>query len=90
MVMICKVKIAHFQEWNRSLLLGSAAHKAAGLTLLNIWRPQEDLESVFFIFAVRDVDAAKSYLDEPLIAENLGLPNLDDTEFRFAETADGY
>ena len=90
MVMVCKIKGSQFREWNRLLLASSAAHRAAGLTLLNMWRTQEDPESVFFIFSVRDMETVRSYIDEPHNAEALGLPGLPDGEYHFVENTDGY
>lgn len=89
MFMLVRNKVADFSRWKRIFDFHQHAHLAAGLTLVQLWRPIDDLHSVFFLFAVADHQRAQAFLDgaDPSFAEQAGVV---EGEYHFLREYPGY
>jgi hypothetical protein len=63
--MLCRNKVADFGKWKAVFDSYNGAHQQAGLTLESLWRVLEDPSNVFFVFAVADLNRAKSFISAP-------------------------
>lgn len=89
MFMLVRNKVADFSRWKRTFDSHQQAHRAAGLTLLHLWRPLDDLHTVFFLFSIADAKRAREFLDgaDPSIAEQAGVV---EGEYHFLREHPGY
>lgn len=67
--LLCRNHVMDYDRWREVFDGHAAAHEAAGLRLLNLWRGVEDADNVFFLFEVSDVAAARAFLSDPDAAE---------------------
>ena len=88
--LLCRNKVADFQQWKRSFDSHANAHHEAGLYLLDIWRNLEDRHEVFFTFEVRDLNKARAFISAPAAAASAQAAGLLEGEYHFLESIRGY
>ena len=63
--LLCRNRVADFAAWKRVFDSHAGAHRAAGLTLLHLWREPDDPASVFFLFAIESRERALAFVSAP-------------------------
>lgn len=67
--MLCRNRVANYAKWKRGFDSHAAAHRAAGLKLVELWREMDDRNNVFFLFEVASMKKAKAFINAPAAAE---------------------
>jgi hypothetical protein len=88
--LLCRNRVADFVRWKGVFASHAAAHGAAGLRLVNIWRSVEEPNNVFFLFEVASVEKAREFIGNPAAAEAGRASGVIDGEYHFIEDAGGY
>ena len=88
--MLCRNKVADFQKWKSVFDSHAAAHREAGLRLMNLWRSVEDPHNVLFLFEVLDIDKATAFISYPASAEAAKASGVLEGEYYFLESSAGY
>ncbi len=65
MVLLVRNKVGDLDHWKRVFDANLELPRAAGLTLLDIWRSVDDPNEVFFTFAVEDRERALAFMHAP-------------------------
>lgn len=60
-------KVADFAKWKRVFDSHAAAQQQAGLRVMHVLRNVEDPNDVVMLFAVEDVERAKSFVYSPQV-----------------------
>ncbi len=89
-VMLCRNRVDDFARWKTVFDSHAAAHRAAGLRLLNLWRAVEDPNNVFFLFEVTAIERARAFISDPAAAEAGRKSGVLDGEYHFLESSPGY
>ena len=74
--MLCRNRVADFPRWRAVFASHEAAHRKAGLQLVNLWRSVEEPNNIFFLFEVASIDMAREFINDPQHPFNL-RPLLD-------------
>jgi hypothetical protein len=88
--MLCRNRVANFERWQAVFASHEAAHKDAGLRLVNIWRSVEQPSNIFFMFEVASVDKARKFISNPEAAKAGEASGVIDGEYHFIGDAGGY
>lgn len=63
--MLCRHKVADYDHWKLIFDSNSLAQQNAGLKVELHWRGIEDPNEVFILFAVDDIERAKTFVTPP-------------------------
>lgn len=63
--MLCWNRVSDYARWRRIFDSHTSAHHEAGLKLRQLWRTVDDPNRIFFIFEVRDIEKARSFINAP-------------------------
>lgn len=88
--LLCRNKVADYDSWWRVFSSHAEAHRKAGLFLEHLWRSREDPNNVFFVFEVRDIAAAKAFMDAPNAAEAASESDVVESEYHFVTSEARY
>jgi hypothetical protein len=88
--MLCRNRVADFLRWKAVFASHEAAHQAAGLRLLNIWRTVGEPNNVFYMFEVASTDKAREFIGNPAAAQAGEASGVIDGEYHFVEDAGSY
>ena len=88
-VMLCRNRVADFQTWKAVFDSNAPAARAAGLVLKDLWRDIADPDNVFFLFEVRNLDAARVFIADPAAAEAGRVSGVLDGEYHFLSPGSG-
>ena len=88
--MLCRNRVDDFSRWKAVFASHEAAHRDAGLRLLNIWLGVEEPNNVFFVFEVASMEKARKFISNPEAAKAGQASGLIDGEYHFVEDAGGY
>lgn len=85
--MLCRNRVADYAKWREVFDANAEAGRAAGLTLVNLWRAVDDPNNVFFLLEVADMDSAREFISNPEAAESGKISGVIDGECHFVESA---
>lgn len=88
--MLCRNRVADFSRWHAVFASHQAAHRDAGLRLVNLWRSVEEPNNIFFLFEVASMDKAREFIADPQAAEAGQASGVIDGEYHFISDASGY
>lgn len=88
--MLCRNRVADFSRWHAVFASHQAAHRDAGLRLVNLWRTVEEPNIIFFLFEVASMDKAREFIADPEAAKAGQASGVIDGEYHFIEDAGGY
>jgi len=88
--MLCRNRVADFSRWHAVFASHQAAHRDAGLRLVNLWRSVEEPNNIFFLFEVASMDKAQEFIADPEAAKAGQASGVIDGEYHFIEDAGGY
>jgi len=88
--LLCRNRVADFSRWRAVFASHEAAHRSAGLQLVNLWRGVEEPNDVFFLFEVAGMDKARAFIGNPEAAKTGQASGVIDGEYHFVEDAGGY
>jgi hypothetical protein len=88
--MLCRNRVVDFVQWKTMFASHSAAHQAAGLQLVNVWRSVEEPNNVFFMFEVASLEKAREFVSNPEAARAGEASGVVDGEYHFIEAAGSY
>jgi hypothetical protein len=88
--MLCRNRVIDFPRWKAVFASHEAAHRDAGLRLVNLWRSIEQPNNIFFIFEVAGMDKARKFISNPEAAKAGKESGVIDGEYHFVEDAGGY
>jgi hypothetical protein len=83
--MICRNRVADFSRWKAVFACHAAAHRDAGLRLVNLWRGVEEPNNVFFIFEVASIEKAREFISNPEAAKAGQSSGVLDGEYHFVK-----
>jgi|GEM_PF-1646908 len=63
--MLCRHEVKDFGTWKKVFDSHSAAHRAAGMELIHLWRDSANPNLVVFLFRLGDVSKAKAFISAP-------------------------
>lgn len=81
--LLCRNLVKDFDKWKSIFDSHTPAAREAGLLLLNMWRSIENLNNVFFLFEVTDMDKAREFLNDPASAETGKESGVLEGEYHF-------
>jgi hypothetical protein len=88
--MLCRNKVSDFTKWKNVFDSHVQAHREAGLKLEHVWRSIKDLNNVFFVFQVLDINKARAFIQAPDAEEAAKASGVIDGEYHFVEDSVGY
>jgi hypothetical protein len=88
--MLCRNRVVDFTQWKAVLAFHAAAHQAAGLRLVNVWRSVEEPNNVFFLFEVASLEKAWEFISNPAAATAGRASGVVDGEYHFVEAVGSY
>lgn len=88
--MLCRNRVAHFEQWREIFRSHAAAHREAGLVLESLWQDSEDPQTVRFLFRVEDPEKARAFISAPDAADAGERSGVLEGEYSFLEDAGGY
>jgi len=88
--MLCRNRVEDFAKWKAVFDSHAAAHRDAGLRLVNVWRCVEEPNNIFFVFEVARMSKANEFIRNPDAAEAGAASGVIDGEYHFVESAPGY
>jgi hypothetical protein len=88
--MLCRNRVADFARWKAVFRSHQAAHREAGLRLVNLWRGLDDADNVFFVFEVANLEMAQAFIGNPEAAKAGEASGVIDGEYHFVEDAGTY
>jgi hypothetical protein len=88
--MLCRNRVADFTRWMAVFASHQAAHRNAGLRLVQIWRAVEDPNNVFFLFEVASMEKAREFIGNPEAAKAGEAAGVLDGEYHFVADAGAY
>jgi hypothetical protein len=88
--MLCRNRVADFPKWRAVFASHQAAHRNAGLQLVDLWRGVEEPNNIFFLFEVASMDKAREFIGNPEAAKAAQASGVIDGEYHFIEDAGGY
>lgn len=83
--MLCRNRVQNFATWQAVISSHEEAHRAAGLKLIQMWRSVEDSSNVFFVFEVKDIGKARTFINTPEAAAAGQESGVVDGEYHFIE-----
>jgi hypothetical protein len=88
--LLCRNRVSDFTRWKSVFSSHEAAHREAGLRLMNLWRSLEEPNNIFFVFEVASMEKARAFISNPEAAEAGKASGVLDGEYHFVEDAEGY
>jgi hypothetical protein len=88
--MLCRNRVTDFARWKAVFASHEAAHREAGLRLVQIWRAVEEPNNVFFLFEVAGMEKAREFIGNPEAAKAGEASGVLDGEYHFVEDAGAY
>jgi hypothetical protein len=88
--MLCRNRVADFARWRAVFASHQAAHRNAGLRLVNLWRSLEEPSNVFFLFEVASLEKAREFISNPEAAKAGAASGVLDGEYHFVGDMGGY
>jgi hypothetical protein len=88
--LLCRNKVKDYDRWYAVFSSHKDAHKAAGMTLVSLFRSADDPRQVFCTFRVEDSQKAQDFLDSPASAAAGEEAGVEDGEYYFADSAGTY
>jgi hypothetical protein len=88
--MLCRNRVADFSSWKAVFASHQAAHRDAGLRLVQIWRAVEDPNNIFFLFEVASMEKAQAFIGNPEAAKAGEAAGVIDGEYHFVGDAGAY
>jgi hypothetical protein len=88
--MLCRNRVADFEQWKTVFSSHAEAHYDAGLRLVNIWRSIEEPNNVFFLFEIASTEKALEFINNPEAARAGEASGVIDGEYHFVEDAGRY
>jgi hypothetical protein len=85
--MLCRNRVADFGKWKAIFDSHKQAHQQASLTLESLWRVVEEPNSIFFVFAVADLNRAKAFISAPDAAQAGREAGVVEGDYWFVEEA---
>ena len=85
--LLCRNRVADFSRWKAVFASHEAAHREAGLRLVNLWRSVEQPNNAFFLFEVASLDKARDFISNPEAAKAGEASGVIDGEYHFVEQA---
>ncbi len=67
--LLCRNRVMDFNKWQTIFFNQPEIQKEVGLTLLKMWREQDDLNNVFFLFEAADREKAEAFMKTPEAAK---------------------
>lgn len=83
MQLLVRNRVADFAKWKRVFDDNKTAGDAAGLSLLNMWRAEDDPNNVFFLFEVESKQRTLEFMNSPESREAGRVSGVIDGEFYF-------
>ncbi len=83
--MLVRNRVVDFDAWKAVFDAQSDAGRAAGLSLVNMWRATDDSNNVFFLLDVEDIDRANAYINSPEAEKTGETSGVIDGEFHYVE-----
>ncbi len=68
--LLCKHKVADYEQWRRVFDSGAEAQKASGLRVLHVLRDTNDPDLVVMLFEAEDLERAKQFTEAPSAGES--------------------
>ena len=90
LVMLCRNRVADFDQWHALFASHAEAHRGAGLRLLNLWQGLDDPTNVFFLFEVTSMKKAREFISNPAAAQAAKRSGVLEGEYHFLESGAGY
>lgn len=88
--LLCRNRVADFSRWKAVFASHRAAHQAAGLRLIQIWRKVEEPNNIFSLFEVANIEKARNFIGNPEAAQAAEASGVIDGEYHFVENAGSY
>ena len=88
--LLCRNRVADYEEWRAVFDSHAEAHREAGLQMLHRWRAFGDPDNVFFLFAVTDLDSAQEFMGTSEAAAAAETSGQQEAEYHFLEAVPGY
>ncbi|MGA9529001.1 MAG: hypothetical protein WBS24_12880 [Terriglobales bacterium] len=88
--MLCRNRVADFTRWKNIFASHEAAHRNAGLRLVNLAREVGDPNNIFFSFEVASMEKARNFIGDAEAAKAASASGVIDGEYHFVEDAGGY
>ncbi len=89
LVMLCKNRVSDYLRWKAVFDTHAAAHRAAGLRLIGLWREIARPDNVFFLFEISSLEKARAFISDPAAGEAGKMSGVIDGEYHFLETVAG-
>jgi len=86
--LLCRNRVADFDQWWSVFQSHAGAHRASGLFLVSLWRDAADPDNVFFLFDVEDQERAKAFLGDSGAAEARKESGVLEGEFHFVSPSE--
>lgn len=87
MQLLCRNYTRDFATWKQHFDADAEDQRAAGLTLLQMWRDHDDPSRVFFLFDVNVEEKARAFLDNPRARQQADKSGVTDADYYFLDTA---
>lgn len=83
--LVCRNKVADFEEWKSMFDSHAQAHREAGLELVDLWRGVDERDQMLFVFMVSDTARAKEFISAPEAKESGKQSGVLDGDYWFVE-----
>lgn len=67
--LLCRNKVADFDQWKIVFDSHAAAQRESGLHVQRLWRGLDDPNEVFMLFEVTDLDKARAFITSPKVPD---------------------
>ncbi|MBD3178482.1 MAG: hypothetical protein GF417_02200 [Candidatus Latescibacteria bacterium] len=88
-ILFTRNRVRDYRRWKAVFDANLDSAHEAGLELINLWRSVEDSNNLFFSFRVRDIDRARSFLNDPASQKAGEESGVIDGEYYFLESVQG-
>ena len=85
MFLFCRNKVKDYEKWRARFDADADAHEKAGLTLTGLWRAEDNPNDVFFLFNVKKLADAKSFIDAPDATKQAEKSGVLEGEYHFVK-----
>ena len=86
MMLLVRNKVKDVGHWTRLFGSQTEAARAAGLSLVKLWRSVDEPDQVYFVLEVEDRGKAEAFMSTPEAASVGHESGVIDGEFHFLET----
>lgn len=88
--MLCRYRVRDFARWKHVFDTHADAHRNAGLKLVHLWQSDDNLNHVFFLFEVDDVQRARTFVNAPDAADAAREAGVIEGDIHFFLGSQGY